>query len=270
MFDRTRSSQITEIARFVGQTSTAKPYKINSLAKSILRVRGPRFAPSECDMLTMTRNLVVITSAATVSTWRMQLEGQPNAKIFSDADFLLALEIIINERPDVIALDPIFAATARGAALVARVKADPALRGAEVRTLVGDGVGQPLVPSSAEGREGTAAMLSQQLDSYGTRGAPRFEMQADVEAKVNGTAGRLVNLSITGSQLLAPIRVRPAEGIRVTLSDDSSDVRLAGIIAWVNLEIAARAAAQRYRFGVEFRDADRNLLESFCLRHKQE
>jgi hypothetical protein len=95
-------------------------------------------------------------------------------------------------------------------------------------------------------------------------------MQSDVDAKVNGTAGRLVNLSVTGSQLLAPIRVRPAEGIRVTLADDAADLRLAGIIAWVSLEIAARAAAQRYRFGVEFRNADSKLLETFCLRHKQE
>jgi hypothetical protein len=221
-------------------------------------------------MLTMNGNLVVITSAPTVSAWRVQLEARPNAKVFSDADFLLALEIIISERPDVIALDPMFAATARGAALVARVKADPSLRAAEVRTLVPDGFDRPFVPSSAEKREGTEAMMSQQLDSYGTRGAPRFEMQADVDAKVNGTPGRLVNMSITGSQMLAPIRVRPAEGIRVTLSDDSSEVRLAGVIAWVNLEIAAREAAQRYRFGVEFRGADPRLLEKFCLRHKQE
>jgi PilZ domain-containing protein len=221
-------------------------------------------------MLTMTGNLVVITSGPSASAWRHQLEAQPNAKVFSEGDFLLALEIIINERPEVIALDPIFAATARGAALVARVKADPALCGVEVRTLVREGIDQPPAPASADEREGTASMMSQQLDSYGTRSAPRFEMQADVEAKVNGTAGRLVNLSITGSQLLAPIRVRPAEGIRVTLSDDSSEMRLAGVIAWVNLEIAAREAAQRYRFGVEFRGADPHLLEKFCLRHKQD
>jgi hypothetical protein len=225
-------------------------------------------------MLTMTGNLngnlVVITSAPMVSAWRAQLEAQGNAKIFSEADFLQALEIIISERPDVIALDPMFAATARGAALVARVKADPALCGTEVRTLVRDGVDEPFVYPSTERREGTAAMMSQQLDSYGTRCAPRFEMQPDVEAKVNGTAGRLVNLSTTGSQLLAPLRVRPAEGIRVTLSDDSSDLRLAGVIAWVNLEISARAASQRYRFGVEFRGADPKLLETFCSRNRQE
>ena len=34
-------------------------------------------------MLTMTGNLVVITSGPTVSAWRHQLEAQPNAKVFS-------------------------------------------------------------------------------------------------------------------------------------------------------------------------------------------
>ena len=67
----------------------------------------------------------MIASEPMVSTWRAQLNAQPNAKVFSEADFLVALEIIISERPGVIALDPLFAATARGAALVARVKADP-------------------------------------------------------------------------------------------------------------------------------------------------
>ena len=193
-------------------------------------------------MLSTTGQMIVIASAQMVSAWRVQLDADPNARIFSEADFLIALETIINDRPDIIALDPMFAATARGAALVARVKADPRLCDSEVRTLVRDGVDQALAPASPEGSQLKAAVLSQPLDTCGTRRAPRFEMQTDVDVKVNGTAGRLVNLSITGSQLLAPIRVRPAEGIRVTLSDDSSDLRLAGTIAWVSLEIAARAA----------------------------
>ena len=87
---------------------------------------------------------------------------------------------------------------------------------------------------------------------------------------MNGTAGRLVNLSITGSQMLAPIRLRPSEGIRVSLSDDSEDLRLSGTIAWVHLEIAARSNEQRYRFGVEFQDADYQALDEFCMRHRDD
>jgi hypothetical protein len=215
-------------------------------------------------MIATLESVVVIASEPMVSTWRAQLEAQPNAKVFSEADFLIALEIIISERPGVIALDPLFAATARGAALVARVKADPRLRRSEVRTLVRDKADQLGEPGSADTQD-QASRLSQPLDSCGTRRAPRFDMEADVEARVNGTAGRLVNLSVTGAQMVLPMRVRPGEGIRLTLADGSSDLRLAGTLAWVSLE-----NAQRYRFGVEFRDAEEQLLEKFCLRHHQD
>src|SRR5438045_9790288 len=91
-------------------------------------------------MLPSAGQLVVIASSPMVSSWREQLDTQqPSARIFSETDFLVALDAIMTDVPAVIALDPLFAATARGAALVARVKADPRLRSAEVRTLVCEG-----------------------------------------------------------------------------------------------------------------------------------
>src|SRR4051794_27141177 len=210
-------------------------------------------------MYTTVSQVIVIASAPTLSRWRRQLNWQPNTQMFCDTDFLAALDAIITERPEVIALDPTFAATARGAALVSRVKADPQLRGSEIRTLVRDGVEAPsnqsAEPDRAPEPEFQPLLHSQPLDHFGTRRAPRYAIGSDVESKVNGTSGRLVNLSITGSQMLAPIRLRPSETIRVTLNDDNSDLRLTGTIAWVSLEIA-QSERQRYRFGVEFRGAD--------------
>ena len=220
-------------------------------------------------MLSTLGQVIVIASAPMVSAWRVQLDNQANTRIFSETDFLAALDAIINERPDVIALDPMFAATARGAALVARVKADPCLGGSEIRTLVRDGVDSPM-QTPAHDADDASSMPSQPLDTCGTRRAPRYSMASDVDAKINGTGGRLVNLSVTGSQMLAPIRLRPAEGIRVTLTDDSSDLRLMGTIAWISLEIAAKSNGQRYRFGVEFRDANPESLEEFCMRHRDD
>jgi hypothetical protein len=160
-----------------------------------------------------TEQVVVIACAPTVSAWRGQMDAQPNARIFSETDFLAALDAFINDLPNVIALDPMFAATARGAALVARVKADPRLRRTEVRALVGNGLDPRPITSTGD-PDRNMPILSQPLDSCGTRRAPRYGMQAGVDAKVNGTAGRLVNLSITGSQMVAPIRLRPSEAIR--------------------------------------------------------
>jgi len=218
-------------------------------------------------MFTTVGQVVVIATGPMLSTWRAQLDWQPNTQIFRDTDFLAAMDVIISERPEVIALDPLFAATARGAALVSRVKADPQLQNIEIRTLVRDGADAP-VPHARE--FDSAPLQSQPLDTFGTRRAPRYPMGSDVDAKVNGTAGRLVNLSVTGSQMLAPIRLRPSEGVRVTLADESSDLRLNGTIAWVSLEIAARSNGQRYRFGVEFRGADEGALEGFCARHRDD
>lgn len=220
------------------------------------------------ETLPATGRVVVIATASSVSAWRDQLASQANARVFSETDFLVALDAIMNDLPDVIALDPLFAATARGAALVARVKADPRLRQAEIRTLVGDGLSpHPPVTVGARDRQ---PLLSQPLDGCGTRRAPRFAMQAGIEARVNGTTSRLVNLSITGSQMVAPLRLRPSEDIRLSFSDDCTDLRISGTIAWVHLEIATQANTQRYRFGVEFRDAEQQAIEQFCQRHRVE
>lgn len=214
--------------------------------------------------------VVVIASARTVGALRVQLRAQPNARVFSETDFLLALNAIMADVPKVIVLDPEFAATARGAALVARVKSDPRLSGSQIRALVRPGANKPAhAEPGAINVEHIVAAL-QPLDHCGTRHAARFAMKDDTEAKINGTPARLVNLSVTGAQVLAPIRLRPAEGVRLVLIDDSVELRLAGVVAWATLEISSREAAQRYRYGVEFRNGDAKKLEKFCLRHTKD
>jgi CheY-like chemotaxis protein len=58
---------------------------------------------------------------------------------FADADVLQALEAITSLRPDVVALEKMFADTSRGAALINRIKADPTLKHCEVRLVLHDG-----------------------------------------------------------------------------------------------------------------------------------
>ena len=70
--------------------------------------------------------------------------------------------------------------------------------------------------------------------------------------------------------MVAPIRLRPSEAVRLTLSDGRSNLRLAGMIAWISLEISARSNGQRYRFGVEFLNADFQALQQFCIRHRDD
>ena len=54
---------------------------------------------------------------------------------FSDADALKALEAIITHHPSIVALERLFAVSARGVALISRIKADLALSPCEVRVV---------------------------------------------------------------------------------------------------------------------------------------
>src|SRR4051812_1176943 len=64
---------------------------------------------------------------------------------FTDADALIALEVITKRRPKVVALEREFAATPRGMALINRIKADAALDYAEIRVIQRDGENHEVV-----------------------------------------------------------------------------------------------------------------------------
>ena len=57
---------------------------------------------------------------------------------FSDSEALRALEAITHRRPYLVALEKLFAASPRGAALINRIKADPTQSSAEIRVLAHD------------------------------------------------------------------------------------------------------------------------------------
>ena len=70
-----------------------------------------------------------------------QQEDLTNAEAFADTDALKALDTIARRRPQVVALDQRFAASARGAAFINRIKADLTVAfatGARVALYLGD------------------------------------------------------------------------------------------------------------------------------------
>jgi hypothetical protein len=213
------------------------------------------------------QQVVVIASVPMVSTLRAQHQEEPNTRIFSEADFLLALKAILSDVPEIIALDPDFAATARGAALVARVKADPKLRDSEVRALVQNGTYDASLSAPIQLESPAPATVLQPLDYCGTRRAARYAMKPVVEARINGAPGQLINLSVTGAQVVAQIRMRPTEKVRLALTDATTELRLTGAVAWANLEIGARGV-QQYRVGLELCSADEEVMELYCQRNR--
>ena len=76
---------------------------------------------------------------------------------FTDADALRALQTIVSRRPTTIALERQFAATPRGAALINRIKADPALHGSELRIVSHDSDYTRVLPRPAAPAQASAA-----------------------------------------------------------------------------------------------------------------
>ena len=179
---------------------------------------------------------------------------------FTDADALAAFRTIVERRPQVVALERMFAVTPRGAALINRIKADPTLREAEIRVMAHDGDYTRVVPR-------TAPLAAPGLDQRGTRRAPRFRIAGEMGVHLDGNPATLVDLSTVGAQVISPTILKPKQRVRVALTDDHGTMRFNAAIAWAFFEIPANHAPH-YRAGVDFVDADSFAVGAFCLRHK--
>jgi hypothetical protein len=213
----------------------------------------------------MTPSVIVIARSEQAVGLKKRLGHEPGVALFSECESLKALEAILASHPKILALDRMFVATARAAALVARVKSDPALQAIDVRVLADDESNLPvLLNARVPGLEGALVRSSYPLDYCGTRRAPRFVTRS-VNATVNGKNGQLVNLSCIGAQIRASLRLRPEEAIRLALSDGQGEVRLKSVVAWSVAEPIDGNVT--YRAGLEFIEPDAMTLESFCVRN---
>ena len=188
-----------------------------------------------------------------------------DALAFSDADALKALEAITRDRPKVIALEKLFAATSRGAALIKRIKADPKLRKCEIRvvSLEGDSEEFPQPDPALRGAETEAAV---KLDQRGTRRAPRVKIVDGVEVLIDGSPAMLVDLSVVGAQVVSPTILRPNQRVRMILPDEERPIRCVAGVAWAAFEMPK--SGPRYRAGIEFFDAESGNLDRFIEQNK--
>jgi hypothetical protein len=211
-------------------------------------------------------------------------DGAGEVLAFTDADALLALEAITERRPQIVALERVFAATPRGAALINRIKADPSLTQSEIRVVAHDSEysrvsprkpepGGPVAAAPAAAAAASApvaapvAPVLAPLDQRGTRRAPRFRIAGSVEVLVDGNTATLVDLSTIGAHVVSPTILKPNQRVRMALADDKATVRFNAAVAWASFEIPPKAAP-RYRAGIEFMDADSAAVDAFCERHK--
>jgi hypothetical protein len=223
---------------------------------------------------------VLIAAADRLATLQ-ERAGDDHAELlaFTDADALRALDAITKRRPDLVALERLFATTPRGAALINRIKADPALTHLEIR-IVSDGadLSRPSRRSGDAEMSGTTAgaaaavataarAATQPLDQRGTRRAPRYKMSGQPEVMVDGNLATLVDLSTIGAQVVSLTVLKPNQRIRISLADPKGPVRMNATVAWASFEIPP-SSGPRYRAGIEFIDANVAALDNYLSRHK--
>jgi hypothetical protein len=219
---------------------------------------------------------------------RVKVDGE--IVTFADTEPIQALQMIMEDRPGLVVLERLFAATPRGAALINRIKSDPDLAHAEVRVMshTGDYTRQVVKPSKvavapAGPSAATATAAAPQtsgspvatadkpkaLDWQGTRRAPRFRVRAGVELHLDGNPAAVIDLSTVGAQVISPTVLRPNQKVRITIPVDDLTMRFRGAIAWAKFELPkAPVKAPQYRAGVEFTDADAKAIDNFTHRNK--
>jgi hypothetical protein len=231
----------------------------------------------------MPTSAVVIGSADLLPALVSRAGLDDQALTFSDTEPLEALQAITDNPPRVVVLERLFAATSRGAALITRLKSDPALGEMEIRVLSHTGdysrvISRPaqvpatVTSSKAASQEssGATAEESRPLDWRGTRRAPRYRARPGVEILIDGNAVSVVDFCAIGAQVLSPGMLRPGQRVRVTLEREKDALRFRSSVAWARFELPRRAGdpGPHYRAGLEFLDADVDEVEAYCLKNK--
>ena len=196
------------------------------------------------------------------------------ALAFADTAALQALEVITRQRPSVVALERLFAATSRGAAFINRIKADPALASCEIRIVAHDSAysrvsprrpGEAAATAPAAVVEAPAAPAP--LDQRGTRRAPRFRVVDNVEVLADGNPATLVEMSLVGAQIVSVSTLRPNQRLRMSLPDASRPIRFSAGVVWAAFEMPKEGP--QYRAGIEFYDADADGVTRFIEANKK-
>jgi hypothetical protein len=204
-----------------------------------------------------------------------------DAQAFTDAETPAALEAIITGRPDIVAIERLFAKKSRGAALINRIKADTSLETVEIRIVSAEsgaakaagrgGSAAAPAPAPAEKSSGSGAAAAAAavaappavvLDQKGTRRAQRFKIIEGIEVLIDGNPAMLVDLSTVGAQVVSGTLLKPNQRVRLSFLENTKQVRFSAGVAWSAFELPK--AGPRYRAGIEFFDADPDAVGRFC------
>lgn len=222
----------------------------------------------------MSPRIVLIGPADALPGLQERLDPSAEILTFTDSEALEALDHIIRNTPALVAMQDEFADTARGQALINRIKDDVALNACEVRVLGRDAAhNRVAVKRGSRTRIAAAVALHEHakpvLDQKGTRRAPRIRIKDGVEVAVDGSPAELVDLSTVGAQVVSPTVLKPNQRVRVIMGHGKTSVKCAGAVIWAAFEMP-KGMATRYRAGIDWGvTADATNVEGFAQKHKK-
>src|SRR5579872_4529814 len=136
----------------------------------------------------MSAAALVIAAHNLMPALRERVEVDGTVLTYPDTEPIQALQTIMEQRPNLVVLERLFAATPRGAALINRIKSDPQLAHVEVRVMshTGDYSRQVVKPSAASPGPAPshASATAAEVES---RGAPVATEEAPKSLDWHGT-----------------------------------------------------------------------------------
>lgn len=207
----------------------------------------------------------VIVRPEHLTSVKKRLAESDVVAVVCESELLQVQDTLLARPPDVVIMHSAFAATSRGATLVAGLKAKAGEHSTAIRVFIEDDVKSPLMLAEPTLSAHDALLeTTRPLERAGTRQAARYPLNRYAVA-VNGDAAQLIDLSVSGAQVLAATRLRPMKAARLVLPDPTGDIRLQGTVVWA-IAVPAGGAIQ-YRAGIEFVAPDKKMLKAFCTRH---
>ena len=99
------------------------------------------------------------------------------------------------------------------------------------------------------------------------RQADRQAFSSALGVQIDGEAALLVDLSLTGAQVLSCSSLKPARTVKMLLPSSESPVLCRGRIIWARLEPTSPGKPIRYRAGMFFTTTDQAAVQTFITRH---
>jgi chromosome segregation ATPase len=127
------------------------------------------------------------------------------------------------------------------------------------------------LPAAAPSFEVEAALSSDEVEAAEDgwqvlRLASRHAFREPLGIQINGDAGKLVDLSITGCQVTFPSALKPNQIVKVQIPS-TPQISCAGKVVWTRLEPPADGGLMGYRAGISFTKADATAIEHFLAQH---